>query len=933
MPHKTAPRDYRETLLLPKTSFPMQGKLPHREPEILKGWAQEDLYQQLRQARAGCEKFILHDGPPYANGHIHMGHALNKILKDIVVRSHQMTGRDATYVPGWDCHGLPIEWKVEEAFRKQGRAKESVPASEFREACRGFAQKWIQVQKEEFKRLGIMGHWQAPYTTMEPTIEAATVGEFLKFAMSGAVYRGTHPVMWSTVEKTALAEAEVEYHEHLSSTVLVAFPLNDEVSALIWTTTPWTLPGNRAIAYGPHLSYGLYETQDKRRFLLAHSLAEKTFRMAQVETWRCVKDISPEGLVAHHPLRGKGYEFDVPLLPGDFVTEEAGTGLVHIAPGHGQDDFLLGQKHNLPVPLTVDDEGVYGPQVPLFSGRRILTPEGKTADADEAVIAALRDVGALVGHGKLRHAYPHSWRSGAPLIFRAVPQWFISMQTHKLREKALAAIDKVVWYPASAQRRIRAMVADRPDWVISRQRLWGVPLTLFVHGQTGEILKDEAVNARIVAAVRERGAHAWYTTPIQDFLGDAYDPQDWEKVEDTLDVWFDSGATHASVLRTRADLKWPASLYLEGSDQHRGWFQSSLLAACGTQGQAPYEAVVTHGFVLDDKGRKMSKSLGNVITPHTIVDRYGADILRLWCASADTREDIRLGEESLKSTVEAYRKLRNGLRFLLGNLHGWTREEKVETFPSLERLILHKLQVCDETIRAAYERFDPKTVMQTVFHLVSVDLSAFYFDIRKDSLYCDAHDSPRRRACRTTLDILFSCLSAWLAPILCFTTEEAWSAREGARGDGESVHLRSFPQVPPEWRDEALAHTWEHLRRIRRVMTSALEVARQEDLIGSSLEAAATVYITDPALAQAARDADLAEIAITSQAHLLEEAPQGPFFTLPDVPQVHVKITRAQGRKCQRSWKILKEVGANPTYPDLSPRDADVVAKYDAAAP
>ena len=924
------PREYRDTLLLPKTTFPMQGKLPRTEPAILDRW--EGLYTQLREARKGCKKFILHDGPPYANGHIHMGHALNKILKDIVVRSQQMMGRDANYVPGWDCHGLPIEWKVEEEFRLRGKTKEDVPPEKFREACRAFAQKWIFVQKKEFERLGVVGDWKTPYTTMAPASEAAIVEEFLKFATSGAVYRGTHPVMWSVVEKTALAEAEVEYHEHLSTTALVAFPLDgfgQDVSALIWTTTPWTLPGNRAIAYGPHLSYGLYETQDEaqdgrstRRFVVADALAQKIFGMACIKHWKRIQDVFPNGLVARHPL---GYDFNVPLLAADFVTEEAGTGLVHIAPSHGHDDFILGQKHNLPLPATVDEEGVFLPSVPLFAGKRIFTPEGKTGDANEAVLDALEAAGALVAHGKLRHTYPHSWRSGAPLIFRAVPQWFISMETNDLRKKALAAIDTVRWYPDSAQRRIRAMVAGRPDWVISRQRLWGVPITLFVHRKTQKILKDDAVNSRILKTIGEQGAQAWFTTLAKTFLGDSYDPKNWEKVEDILDVWFDSGTTHASVLENRADLMWPASLYLEGSDQHRGWFQSSLLASCGTRGAAPYKAVVTHGFVLDEKGRKMSKSLGNVITPQKIVDRYGADILRLWCAATDTREDMRLGEHNLKSTVESYRKLRNGLRFLLGNLNGWTKEEKTEELPSLERLILHKISVCDEEIRAGYEQFDPKRVIHTVFHFVNVDLSAFYFDIRKDCLYCDAADSPKRRACRTVLDILFSCLSAWLAPILCFTAEEAWTAR----GESESVHLREFPDIPGSWRDDALAHTWKELRRVRRVITSALEKARQDGVIGSSLEAAAHVYITDPTLAQKVQNADLAEIAITSQAQFFAEPPPKKIFTVSDVPHVHIKITRAQGRKCQRSWKILPEVGKHPAYPDLSMRDAAVVAQYD----
>ncbi len=950
-------RDYRDTLFLPKTDFPMRAGLPKREPEWLARWEKMDLYKRLREDAKGREKFVLHDGPPYANAHLHIGHALNKILKDIITRSQQMMGKDSNYVPGWDCHGLPIEWKIEEKYRAAGKNKDDVPVLEFRKECREFAAHWIDVQREEFKRLGVIGDWKRPYTTMDFAAEAQIVREFLKFVMNGGLYRGSKPVMWSVVEKTALAEAEVEYLDYESDTIWVKFPVLSGAkglhgaSVVIWTTTPWTIPGNRAIAYSRRIPYGLYEITEAPegawasagdKLVLADALAEEVMRAARVEKYTRLESVDPGGITTcAHPLRGRGYDFDVPLLAGEHVTAEAGTGFVHTAPGHGTDDFEVWEENRAylqdlgidpAIPYTVDEDGYFTAEAPGFEGRRVITDKGKKGDANQAVIEALRAAGALIARGKLKHQYPHSWRSKKPVIFRNTPQWFISMETNDLRAKALQAIDEVRFVPEAGRNRLRGMIENRPDWVVSRQRAWGVPLTVFVHKKSGEILRDETVNARIVEAVEAEGADAWFAREAADFLGPDYDPAEYEMVHDILDVWFDSGCTHAFVLEKRADLKWPASLYLEGSDQHRGWFHSSLLESCGTRGRAPYEAVLTHGFVMDEQGRKMSKSLGNVTMPQKVIEQNGADILRLWVASSDYSEDLRIGPEILKANVDYYRKIRNTFKYLLGNLHGFEEEERltIAAMPELERWVLHRVAELDANLRQAYDAFDFRAVFTQLFNFCAQDLSAFYFDIRKDSLYCDRRDSPTRRACRTVLDTLFSCLTAWTAPILCFTAEEAWLCR--FPGDESSVHLRQFPAIPATWRDPELAAKWRLVRRLRRVVTGALEVERREKRIGSSLEAAPRVYVEDPAYARALAGLDLAEIAITSQATLIEGAAPEGAFRLDDVPDVAVVSARAEGKKCQRSWKILPEVGSDPRYPDLSPRDAEAVAALEAAA-
>ena len=934
--------DYRATLFLPKTAFPMKAGLAKREPEILAHWQRIDLYRRLRETARGRDKFILHDGPPYANGHIHIGHAVNKVLKDVVVRSRQMLGFDANYVPGWDCHGLPIEWQIEKQYREAGRDKDAVPAVAFRAECRAFAEHWVAVQSEEFQRLGVVGDWRAPYTTMSFAAEAQIVREIGKFVLNGSLYKGAKPVLWSVVEKTALAEAEVEYHDHRSTTIDVRFPVVaaatpalDGASVVIWTTTPWTIPGNRAVAFGPEIAYVVIEVtataeasraRTGERLLVAADLAGALAARAGITRWKVTAELPGSalaGTVLRHPLAGKGYDFPVPLLPAAHVTLEQGTGLVHIAPGHGAEDYDVGRDNGLEVPETVDGDGRFVASVPLFAGLHVFK-------ADEPVAKALEEAGALLARGSLVHSYPHSWRSRAPLIFRNTPQWFISMTANDLRAKALAEIDRVRWIPPGGQNRIRGMIAERPDWVISRQRAWGVPIAVFVHRESGEVLRDRAVIERIAEAFEREGADAWLTSEATRFLGPDYDPAEYDKVDDIVDVWFESGCSHAYVLEKRPDLAWPASLYLEGTDQHRGWFHSSLLESCGTRGRAPYQAVLTHGFVQDGEGRKMSKSLGNVVSPQEVVGRHGADVLRLWVVSADYAEDIRISDAILTFQADAYRRLRNTLRYLLGNLAGFAEAERLApaAMPELERWVLHRLTEIDQAVRQACDGFDFHALFVAVHTFCTNDLSAFYFDVRKDVLYCDSAASTRRRAARSVLDTLFSTLTAWLAPILCFTAEEAWRTRFP---DDESVHLRAFPEVPAGWRDPGLAERWARLRALRRVVTGALEVARREKRIGASLMAHPTLYAPAEDLAAVA-GIDLAEAAITSGLSAVAGAPPEGAFTLDEVPGVGVVVARAQGAKCARCWRVLPEVGADPACPELCRRCAEAVATSTVAA-
>jgi isoleucyl-tRNA synthetase len=1029
----TEPFDYSQTLFLPKTDFPMRAGLPKKEPEILKNWDEQNLYKKLREQSAGRPRYILHDGPPYANGHLHIGHALNKTLKDMVTRSKQMAGYDSNYVPGWDCHGLPIEWKVEEELRKKGKKKDDLDTVSLRAMCRAFADEWIGVQAEEFRRLGVEGDFENYYTTMSFDAEATIAEELMKFAMDGQLYRGSKPVMWSVVERTALAEAEVEYQDYESDTIWVKFGVTEAevdlagANILIWTTTPWTIPGNRAVSYSSRIAYGLYEItaaendfgpQAGEKFIVADALVESVTSQAKVaaKKLRVVEASELAALTLSHPLSsssgltrgsipegdvqeldsrvkpendGQGYDFPVPLIDGDHVTDDAGTGFVHTAPSHGREDFEAWMEHSqalkargidTDIPFPVDDAGFYTKDAPGFGPdaeggpARVIDDKGKKGDANKRVIAALIENDMLFARGRLKHTYPHSWRSKKPVIFRNTPQWFVAMdepiehsmssrtsearsgiadttdersrlkagmtakeggEPDTLRNRALAAIDATTFYPPTGQNRLRGMIEGRPDWVLSRQRAWGVPITVFTHKETGEVLRDPEVNQRVVEAFHAEGADAWFADDAKArFLGNAYDADDYDQVTDILDVWFDSGSTHAYVLDKREDLKTHREvdggkdrvMYLEGSDQHRGWFHSSLLESCGTRGRAPYDDVLTHGFTMAEDGRKMSKSLNNQMFPQDIIKQYGADILRGWVASVDFVEDQRIGPEIIKTVVDSYRKLRNTLRWALGSVAHYDRDRDympAYEMPELERYMLHRLTTLDATVREAYDRFDFQKVFQTLFAFATIDLSAFYFDIRKDALYCDAPSSARRRACLTVLDVTLDALTKWLAPLLPFTMEEVWQNRHGE--GAASVHLQQFPTIDANWRDEGLAARWKTIRQVRRVVTGALEIERRDKRIGSSLEAAPAIHIADSDLFDAVKDVDWAEVAIASQASIHQGAAPDGAFHLDDVHGVGVVPGKAEGRKCARSWKILPEVGTDPEFPDVTLRDADAL--------
>jgi isoleucyl-tRNA synthetase len=1017
--------DYSKSLFLPRTDFPMRGGLPKKEPELLARWRKIGLYERLTSAGRGKPKFVLHDGPPYANGNIHIGHALNKILKDLVTRSQRMLGKDSNYVPGWDCHGLPIEWKIEENYRAKGKNKDAVPIDEFRRECRAFAGHWAGVQSEEFQRLGVSGDWEHPYSTMSFAAEAQIAREIMKFAAQELLYRGSKPVMWSVVEKTALAEAEVEYEDIVSDAIYVAFPVKDanqvmlaedvvpgpvpsqpnfeqlnKASIVVWTTTPWTIPANRAIAYSSKIAYGLYrvtsaateaKTKINASYLLADALADSVSNAANVQIERLctIEATELKKLTARHPLAC--YDINVPLLEGDHVTDETGTGFVHTAPSHGRDDFDIWTAHyreltdrgiDTRIPHTVDADGFLTAEAPGFDGCRVIDDKGKWGDANRAVIEALEKAKNLVARPRnLKHQYPHSWRSKKPVIFRNTPQWFIALdkpigslaqdphpeeaqravskgegsaatlsfetrtphatqddgaspKTSTLREIALREIAATKWYPPAGENRITGMIANRPDWVVSRQRAWGVPIAIFVDRATNEILIDDKVNQRVTDAFEQEGADAWFAAgAAARFLGPERDPENYEKIDDVLDVWFDSGSTHAFTLddpklfpsfagiRRMRDGGQDEILYLEGSDQHRGWFQSSMLESCGTRGRAPYDAVLTHGFVLDEKGQKMSKSAGNVTAPQTIIKDAGADILRLWVAASDYSDDMRIGPEILKTSVETYRKLRNTIRWMLGSLTHYDPANTVgfESMGELERLMLHRLAELDGEIRDAYAQFDYKRVVARLTAFLNTDLSAFYFDIRKDTLYCEPPSSEKRRAALEAIEQIFRSVTLWLAPVLAFTSEEAWLARYP---EAVSVHLETFPKIPSTWRDEALAEKWEQIRRVRSVVTGALEIERAQKRIGSSLEAAPRVFVADGGLRAVLGTVDFAEVCITSTIAI--EAGSGPIgaFRLSGAPGIAVLPALAEGKKCARSWKISPLVGSDPEFPDVSPRDA-----------
>ncbi|MQQ09363.1 isoleucine--tRNA ligase [Epibacterium sp. SM1979] len=972
--------EYKDTLKLPQTDFPMRAGLPKREPAWLERWEKIGVYDRLRE-KEGRTPFTLHDGPPYANGHLHIGHALNKTIKDMIVRSHQMMGFDARYVPGWDCHGLPIEWKIEEKYRKKGKNKDNVPVVEFRQECRAFADEWVKIQREEFKRLGITGNWEDPYLTMNYHAEAVIADEFMKFLMNGTLYQGSKPVMWSPMEKTALAEAEVEYHDKESFTIYVKFKvsvdqsefvieptsrggdgvqmtphmerlhdLTEDAYVVIWTTTPWTMPSNKAVVFGEDIAYGLYEVTGTpeecwlkvgEKYLLADNLAADVFKRARLaeDQYKRISDISVEELEKlelAHPLAGaegsNGEWDDIrDFRAAPFVTDTEGTGFVHCAPSHGMEEFELYRDLGMleqVITYNVMDDGGFRADLPFFGGKYILNRKGGEGDANKAVIDKLVEVGGLLARGKIKHSYPHSWRSKAPIIYRNTPQWFAGVDRKlddgmgemgdTIRERALRSIDELVkWTPQTGRNRLYSMIEARPDWVLSRQRAWGVPLTCFTKKgalptDADFLLRNDEVNARIKAAFEENGADVWYEDGFKAKVLDGIaDPEAYDQVFDVLDVWFDSGSTHAFVLRDREDGTEDgiADVYMEGTDQHRGWFHSSLLQACGTKGRAPYRNVVTHGFTLDEKGMKMSKSLGNTIVPEEVVKQYGADILRLWVAQVDYTADQRIGPEILKGTADSYRRLRNTMRFILGNLDGFTEEERMPyaQMTELEKLMLDGVAQLEDEVREGYAKFDFSGVFNKIFNFATINLSSMYFDIRKDVLYCDPVDSDLRRSCRTVLDILFHRLTTWLAPILVFTMEEIWLER--FPGDDSSIHLQDFPEPQPEWKHPEMRARWQTLASVRRVVTGCLELERKEKTIGSSLEAHPKVFVTPEILEEINNPKRFADICITSQLELsTDPIPEGA-FTLEDVPGVGVVFAKAEGEKCQRCWKILPDVG------------------------
>ena len=908
----------KENINLPKTSFSMKANLPTKEPEILKIWEKLNLYKKLREARKGKEKFILHDGPPYANGHIHMGTALNKILKDMVTKFHQMDGKDSVYVPGWDCHGLPIEWKIEEQYKKDKKNKDEVPIKNFRSECREFASKWIDIHIKEFIRLGVEGDWKNYYSTMSYDAEAQIVRELGKFLLDGSLYKGFKPVLWSTVEKTALADAEVEYKDHISNIIYASFKiiktekifLKDSY-IIIWTTTPWTIPANRALVYGSKIKYSVIQIGkdtkyfQNKKIIIATELIKTVSEKCNFKDFKILKEFNGSDLkntICQHPFLDLGYDYDVPMLEGDFVTLEQGTGVVHAAPSHGPDDFNLCLKHGLKAPDTINDAGIYSEAIPFFSGMHIFK-------ADPVIIDKLSEFKSLLGKGKLQHSFPHSWRSKAPLVYRATPQWFISMEKNNLRKKALKAIDDTTFYPSKGKERIRSMVETRPDWCISRQRVWGVPLPIFVSKKTNEPLRDPEIIENIAKIYEKEGADCWFDNNPQKFLGKKYKKEDYIQSTDICEVWFDSGSTHSFVLEKRKDLAWPASMYLEGSDQHRGWFHSSLLESCGTRGRAPFNSILSHGFVVDGKGLKMSKSTGNIIAPEDILKKYGADILRAWVAASDYAEDLRLDYSILEQHAESYRKIRNTFRFLLGNLRDQKtnfdpNSKEIDNWPELERFMLHQIFVLNRKFMEYFKEYNFHKLYRELLNFCSLDLSAFYFDIRKDTLYCDDIESPQRQACTDLLNLVLDMLLKWFAPILSFTTEEIFQITN--RGKNSSIHLETFPNIPSTWENEKLFQKWNKLKIIRNVANAAIEIKRSSKEIGSSLEADVQIYLGEEYL-KLVKDVNLSEYFITSKANAKPIINDNKLFKLDNEDNVKILVTKAKGKKCSRCWKILEK--------------------------
>ena len=898
----------KENINLPKTAFSMKANLPAKEPGMIEYWDKINLYQKLRDSSKNKEKFILHDGPPYANGNIHMGTALNKILKDIITKFHQMDDKDSVYVPGWDCHGLPIEWKIEEQYKKNKKNKDEVPIVDFRKECRDFANKWIKIHKDQFKRLGVIGDWENYYSTMSFDAEAQIVRELAKFLKEGSLYRGYKPVLWSTVEKTALADAEVEYLDHTSDTIYASFSIkkskfNDlnNCEIIVWTTTPWTIPANKALAYNNNLDYLIVEINDEgdfkgRKIVVAKNLLESVIKECKIENHKILNKFSGKkfsGTVCNHPFFKTGYDYEIPMLEARFVTTEQGTGIVHCAPSHGPDDFNLCLSHGIKALETVDDDGKYTKNIPKFEGIHVFK-------ANSIIIENLREQKNLLSNGKLNHSYPHSWRSKAPLIHRATAQWFISMESHGLRNKSLKAIDDTIFYPSKAKERIKSMIETRPDWCVSRQRVWGVPLPIFMKKKSGEVLIDDDVFENIAKIFEKEGSDCWFSDDPQKFLGKKYKPEDYEKSSDIVEVWFDSGSTHSYVLEKRKDLKWPASMYLEGSDQHRGWFQSSLLESCGTRGRAPFETILSHGFVVDGKGQKMSKSLGNIIAPEDILKKYGADILRVWVAASNYAEDLRIDYSILEQHAEAYRKIRNTFRYLLGNLNDNSSEidfKKVElkNLPELEQYLLHKIYLLNENFQKYFKSYNFHNLYKELLNFCTVDLSAFYFDIRKDTLYCDAINSKKRKNCTLILNVILECLIKWFAPILSFTTEEIFSL---IYKNDESIHLKKFVKIPKEWNNQKLKEKWSALKKIRDHCNISIEEKRAEKIIGSSLEARIKIKLKNKFF-EVAKDIDFAELCITSGAEVINDE------KITD--DVEVETFKAEGNKCSICWKIKQK--------------------------
>lgn len=946
--------DYGQSIQLPNTEFPRRAGLAKKEPEILKRWQGMDLYKRQRDVAKGRKKFILHMGPPFANGHTHMGHALSTVLKDVVTKSYQMMGYDAPLVPGFDCHGLPIEWKIEEKYRKEKKEKEDVDPLQFRTECREFARHWLDIQTGEFERMGILGDWKDPYLTMNKRSEALIAQEIHKFLLKGALYRGSKPVMWSIPEKTALAEAEIEYQDITSDTVWVKFPVKSvgksggaealaDMAAVIWTTTPWTLPANRAVAYGDDIDYvgievvtlgddSLATVGDK--LIIAKDLYDTFLSDTKVAEAKVVwegKGTELAGVTCHHPLASmEGYELDIPLLSGHHVTTESGTGLVHIAPSHGEDDYQIGLKYDLQIPHTVGADGIYTDQAPGFTGASVYTSEGKKGPANKFVTGRIGEFGNLVAKSQIRHSYPHSWRSKSPIIFRNTPQWFINVEHNDLREKALAEIKKVRFVPEKGEKRIASMVEGRGDWCVSRQRSWGVPIAIFVNKETQEPLKDEAVLKRIIDVFLEEGSDAWFDRTPQEFLGDDYNADDYEQIVDIIDVWFESGSTHAFVLEEREELRSPADLYLEGSDQHRGWFQSSLLESVYTRGTAPYKAVLTHGFILDEKGYKMAKSGTNGVSPNDLMQEFGADIVRLWVVGSNYTEDIRFGRNILKGHTDIYRRVRNTFCYLLGNLSDFNAETDAVAYSDLgefDRWALHKVSELDAYVRDCIENFEFLKMITALHTFCSKDLSAFYFDVNKDNLYCNGQSSQTRRATQTVLDIIFKHLCHWFSPVLSYTCEEAWLFYHGKDlNDGElSIHLSKFPEAPAEWKDDVLAERWKNIYDVRRVVMGAIEIKRAAKEVRSSLEASPIVYVTDKAIYQNLENLDFADVCITSSIKFLGEAAPEGAFTVDDIPSVAVALDMAKGDKCDRCWKYTTDIGQDTEHPSICGRCSEAI--------